>query len=302
MFANKKEYRRGTPRQPGKSWLSFGVRKQKGSRTKVKYLHLPLSASNELAISLRRFRTNKQRRSTLKKQVVFTIPYSPIREICITKARRKRSQKNKNFLQLLRNNAAIASLILVGLIGTVYFGLNLNKPVKLEPIVSAQTSVLKTASPPPVLKTFPRSDPTHVRITRLGMDAPLVPVGLKTDGAMEIPSSYGVAGWYNLAPTPGELGPAIIVGHVDSQSGPAVFWRLHEAQPGDIVEIDRSDSKTIKFKVDAIKRFPWGNLPTQEVYGDINYAGIRLMTCGGVFDRQTHHYDQNIVVFGSLVY
>ena len=81
----------------------------------------------------------------------------------------------------------------------------------------------------------------------------------------------------------------------------AVFWRLRELVPGDTFEIDRADGSTAKFKVDAVKQVPQSNFPTEEVYGNIDFAGIRLITCGGTFNRTTRHYSDNTIVFGSLI-
>lgn len=269
-------------------------------KPRVKRLHLSLTRTTRLVISLRRFKTNKARRSKLKQQIVFPARLFSTKEIAIEKIWRKRrmSRHSSPWQWQLRTQFAALTLIVLGIGGSLYFAANLNIHIALEPVVSAQTlATAETAPPSPT--TLPRSVPTQIRIARVGINAPITPVGLKFDKSMEIPA-YNQAGWYNLAPTPGELGPAIIVGHVDSPNGPAVFWRLRELQPGDIVEIDRADSKIVKFKIDKVKQFPSNNLPTQEIYGDIDHAGIRLMTCSGTFDRQTRRYDQNIVAFGSL--
>lgn len=193
-------------------------------------------------------------------------------------------------------------LVALGLSGAVYFGWQLNNPNQLKPISNNPVptpAVVQTASPD-IAKALPRSEPIRVRVAKLNIDSSLLSVGRETDGTMEVPARPDKVGWYQLAPTPGELGPAILVGHVDSPKGPAVFWRLRELAPGDLVEVDRADGKTVKFKVDSVKQFPQKSFPTQEVYGNINYPGIRLITCGGVFDRQIRQYSHNTVVFGSL--
>jgi sortase (surface protein transpeptidase) len=118
---------------------------------------------------------------------------------------------------------------------------------------------------------------------------------------METPNVLDyVTGWYKYSPTPGELGPAIIVGHVDSYKGISVFWRLRELVPGDTIDITRADGSVAKFQVNSLQQFDQTNFPTQAIYGDINYAGLRLITCGGTFNRKTGHYDHNMVVFASL--
>lgn len=129
-------------------------------------------------------------------------------------------------------------------------------------------------------------------------------LGQTADGALEVPAPgphYNEAAWYQYSPTPGSLGPAIILGHVDSAiDGPSVFFRLGELQPGDRVSITRADDSIAVFIVDEVHRYAKDNFPTELVYGDINHAGLRILTCGGAFDDTAGHYLDNIVVFGSL--
>lgn len=193
--------------------------------------------------------------------------------------------------------------IILGVGGMLYFVLQLNRPIVIERPIAANSV------PSPVIapinskfpESLPRSEPTRLRISKIDLDTTFVSVGRKIDGTMETPSRYDIVGWYTGAPTPGEIGPAIIVGHVDRVGGIAIFWRLRELLPGDIFEVDRADGKTVKFKVDEVKQLPQDGFPTEEVYGNINYAGIRLITCGGIFNRQSRQYSDNTVVYGSLV-
>lgn len=143
--------------------------------------------------------------------------------------------------------------------------------------------------------------PVHVDIPRLGIHAPLISVGLQADGTLAAPPlrQSRLAGWYAQGPTPGEVGPAILLGHVDSRRGPAVFFELGRARPGDRVEVTRRDRTVATFTVDSVERVPKSRFPTNQVYGDLTYAGIRLITCGGGFDG--HHYTGNVIVFGHLV-
>jgi sortase (surface protein transpeptidase) len=151
-------------------------------------------------------------------------------------------------------------------------------------------------------KTLSKSQPVRIKIQRLGINAPIINLGLKSDGSLGTPNSATETGWYKNSPTPGEIGPSIIVGHVDYVNyGPAVFWKLNQLVPGDIVEISRTDGSIAKFKVDSLKQFSQNNFPTEKVYGNINYAGIRLITCGGTFNSNTGHYSDNTVVFGRLL-
>jgi sortase (surface protein transpeptidase) len=147
---------------------------------------------------------------------------------------------------------------------------------------------------------LPRSGPLRLRIPAIRVDAPLVPLGLQPDGSMQVPADFAVAGWYVHAPTPGELGPAVLAGHVDSRAGPAVFYRLATLRPGDRVTVSRQDGRVAAFTVDRIARYPKARFPTTEVYGDLPYPGLRLITCGGSFDPGAGHYRDNVVVFASL--
>lgn len=115
-----------------------------------------------------------------------------------------------------------------------------------------------------------------------------------------MPTDFADAGWYVGAPTPGQLGPAVILGHIDSYRGPAVFFRLAALRPGDQITVNRADRTDAVFSVDAIRQYPKNHFPTKDVYGDIGYAGLRLISCGGQFDKAARSYDDNIVVFAHL--
>ena len=116
-----------------------------------------------------------------------------------------------------------------------------------------------------------------------------------------MPERYDIAAWYDGSPTPGERGPSVIVGHVDTYRGPAVFFYLKELQPGQKLYIDREDGSRVTFKVDRMILVDQDAFPTQEVYGNIDYAGLRLITCGGAFNPATGHYLQNTVIFATYV-
>jgi Sortase domain len=161
----------------------------------------------------------------------------------------------------------------------------------------APTPGLRTGRDPRVL---PRSEPVRLRIPSIGVDTALVRLGLDAAGVLEAPADFAVAGWFVHAPTPGELGPAIIAGHVDSKRGPAVFFRLHRLVPGDEIQVERADGRTAVFRVVAVERHPKEAFPTAAVYGDTDRAALRLITCGGAFDRASGHYRENLVAFARL--
>lgn len=118
---------------------------------------------------------------------------------------------------------------------------------------------------------------------------------------METPDDYVRAGWYKFSPTPGELGPSIITGHVDNYQGPAVFFYLKDLQPKQKILITREDESIVTFEVDDVELFDQNAFPTDRVYGNIDHAGLRLITCGGDFNVMTGRYLQNIVVYASYV-
>ena len=129
----------------------------------------------------------------------------------------------------------------------------------------------------------------------------LITLGLAGGGAMQVPSSTTVAGWYTGSPRPGSIGSAIIVGHIDSETGPGVFYRLSELRSGDDVFIKRADGTTAEFRVTSIQTYLKDQFPTEQVYGPTPDAELRLITCGGAFDSATGHYLSNIVVYATEV-
>ncbi|MEU5906160.1 class F sortase [Micromonospora sp. NPDC047467] len=158
--------------------------------------------------------------------------------------------------------------------------------------------------PPP--KKFPvlsASRPTSLAIHTIDLQAPVHDVGIASDGTIAVPDAGRAqeAGWYDQGPTPGQYGPAVIVGHVDTTSGPAVFHQLGELRSGDEIEVTRSDNSVAVFEVDSVERFDKERLPVDEVYGDFSRPGLRLITCGGRWVGGHTGYSDNVVVFASLV-
>jgi hypothetical protein len=140
-----------------------------------------------------------------------------------------------------------------------------------------------------------------VLIPAIGVDSDLMDLGLQDDGTLEVPPEGFPAGWFTGAPTPGELGPAILAGHVDWDGSPGVFYRLRDLVPGDEIRVVREDGSTVVFRIQRVDRFPKDDFPTEAVYGDLDHAGLRVITCGGSFDRLARSYEDNIVVFADLV-
>ena len=147
---------------------------------------------------------------------------------------------------------------------------------------------------------LPESHPVSVSIPSIGVRSKLVDLGLDADGALEVPRDPALAGWFSRGAAPGALGPAVIAGHVTWDGAPAVFRRLGTLQRGDEVAVTRKDGKTAIFTVSRVARFSKSHFPTHAVYGAIDHAGLRLITCGGTYDAARHRYLDNVVVFARL--
>jgi Sortase domain len=149
---------------------------------------------------------------------------------------------------------------------------------------------------------MPASEPVRVEISRIGVRASVLPVGKNRDGTVGVPPLHRPhhAGWYRHGPAPGSRGAAVLLGHYDDLRGPAVFYRLGEVRPGDVVRVVRRDRRVAVFRVDATEQVPKGRFPHQRVYGPVRYAGLRLVTCGGTFDHAAHSYRDNVIVYAHL--
>ena len=142
--------------------------------------------------------------------------------------------------------------------------------------------------------------PAAVRIPSLGVSSTLEELRVEPSGALGVPVDYDRAGWYADGPAPGEVGPAIIAGHVDSTTGPAVFFRLAELEVGDEVVVDTDTGRSLTFTVTALTQSAKATFPTADVYSTVPRPELRLITCAGVFDRSVGHYTDNLVVFAAL--
>ena len=142
--------------------------------------------------------------------------------------------------------------------------------------------------------------PRRIDIPSIGVSAPIDPLGRNRDGTMAVPKKFHRTGYYTGRPKPGEVGPAIIVGHVNSKRGPAVFARLRDLQPGAEVVVARADGSRITFVIDRVEQHPKNAFPTEKVYGPTPDATLRLITCGGSFDRDTGHHRDNFIAFAHM--
>ena len=168
------------------------------------------------------------------------------------------------------------------------------------PAVDVTVAGRPTPSPEGAPNPLPRSAPARLEIPKIGVRTGLVPLGVEPDGALQVPTDFAVAGWYTLGPTPGQVGPAVVAGHIDSYRGPAVFFRLSALRPGDQVRVARQDGLVAVFRVYAVGRYPKTAFPTGQVYANTDVPELRLITCGGAFDARARSYVDNVVVYAAL--
>ena len=141
--------------------------------------------------------------------------------------------------------------------------------------------------------------PVRLRIPSIDVDTGLEALGRAPDQSIEVPRQPSSAGWWAGGPRPGQVGPAVILGHVDSKTGPAVFFRLGELEAGDEVLVERADGTTARFLVTTLERYHKAEFPSELVYYPTVEPELRLVTCGGPFDPSTGHYRDNLVVFAA---
>jgi hypothetical protein len=161
-----------------------------------------------------------------------------------------------------------------------------------EPLLVPEPRPERTPEPP----VLPSGTPLRVEIDAIGVDAELVELGLQPDGAMEVPD-FGWAGWYTEGPPPGLPGPAVIAAHVDSRAGPDVFFRLRELVAGDEVRVRYDSGDEVVFTVATSERVPKDELPGDRIWPVTADPLLTLITCGGEFDRQVRHYEDNVIVY-----
>ncbi|WP_219413341.1 class F sortase [Pseudonocardia nigra] len=167
-------------------------------------------------------------------------------------------------------------------------------PVAHTPAPSEQAAA-------PVAALAP-AEPVNLAVSAIGVDTgPLLALGIDPEGALEVPPDALTAGWFTLGPTPGATGPAVIAAHVDYAGVPGVFSRLHELAPGDEVRVRRADGTEAVFATYRVDRYAKADFPTERVYGDTDGPELRLITCGGAFDRGTGQYADNVVAYARLV-
>jgi hypothetical protein len=211
----------------------------------------------------------------------------------------------------IRNSRAAAFSLVLAVLGATITTFGLLTDDALPPPEVAALAWENVPAPSPGATTAPaksgglrRSPPARLDIPAIGVHTAVAAIGLRRDGTLDTPPlrSDAPAGWYRGSPTPGEPGPAIVVGHVDTaRDGPAVFFRLRELKAGDTLSVRRTDRSVARFKVTKVASYLKKAFPSDEVYGPTAVPALRLITCGGSFDRDRGSYRSNIVVFAVAV-
>ena len=205
--------------------------------------------------------------------------------------------------RLLAAAALGAGLVAVG-VGAAGLTVSTLSPAHAAPLPARPVPIPaptgRTVLPASLATGQQAARPTWLSIPSIGIRTRLIRLGVNSDGTLQVPSSTTVAGWYTGSPRPGTVGSAIIAGHVDSRSGPGIFFWLRTLRPGDRVYVGRADGTMAVFTVTRIKKFAKDQFPTAAVYGPVPDAELRLITCGGIFDRSLGSYLSNVVVFARL--
>jgi hypothetical protein len=216
--------------------------------------------------------------------------------------------------------ALALALVLVG-VGSLFLGLKGHNQPLPGPVAAPKASPPKSQAPgsaattttttvttttptstPAVLEQFAlRSTPVRLSVPAIALNVSLSTLGLNANGTVQVPTNIQQPGWYRVGPSPGQDGSAVILGHVDSNQGPAVFFKLRTLVPGDMVDVSLADGASAQFKVTFVAMYSKTSFPDQEVYGGQGHSSLQLVTCGGAFDSHTGHYLSNVVVFTSLV-
>ncbi|HEX2069518.1 MAG TPA: class F sortase [Actinomycetota bacterium] len=196
---------------------------------------------------------------------------------------------------------AIAVLLLFGLPARVaqgpFRGVDVQSQTEADKKVKRAAKLACTKNP----DGLPKGAPCRITIRSIGVDAPVIKLGLRSDGTLQVPLVYSEAGWWKGGAKPGQIGSSVIVGHVDNRRGPAVFYKLPKLKSGDIVTISRVDKKPVRYVIEDLGVWAKSNFPSEIVYGPTPISELRLITCGGVFNRSTGHYTDNIIAFGRMI-
>jgi len=222
-------------------------------------------------------------------------------------------------LQRRRHRAAALGLVGLALIAAAFVGrpsqgaqldirsqdvrvLPVPNAPKAHAVVTAARVEVKPPRPRQVRRVWRQlPPPVHLSIPAIGSASQMIPLGRNADGTIQTPSNTVETGWFKSGPGPGELGPAVVVGHVDSYRGPGVFFHLRALRRGDAINVTLANGHKLRFLVTGSKDVSKSSFPTNLVFARTTVPTLRLITCGGQFDRSTGHYLNNYIVFARLV-
>jgi sortase (surface protein transpeptidase) len=190
-------------------------------------------------------------------------------------------------------------LLACGLTGVLLARHSGYTPPRVAPVKPVLPPVGHPQTPPPETSDQV-SPPVSITIPVIGVRAQIIHLGVTKSGALQVPSTTTVAGWYTGSPRPGAIGSSIIAGHIDSYVGPGIFYHLGSLRPGDKVYVKEKDGRLAIFSVNKVREYPKIDFPTLRVYGATPTPQLRLITCGGTFDPQTGHYLSNVIVYATM--
>ena len=219
-------------------------------------------------------------------------------------AGRKHRRPHLGLLALFGRPAVVAAGIGLVLAGSGVAGLLMAShrgytPPRVGPVKPVLAPVGRPQTPVPQTSAH-ASAPVSLTIPSIGVRSRLIRLGITKSGALQVPATTTVAGWYTGSPRPGAIGSSVIVGHVDSLTGPGIFYRLHLLHPRNLIYVRQQDGRLAVFRVNSVHQYTKRGFPTVKVYGPAPTPQLRLITCGGTFDVQTGHYLSNIVVYATM--
>ena len=199
-----------------------------------------------------------------------------------------------------RTGAAVLAILTAAAL-TSCASVQMTEPAATEPVHGADAHHTTNPASPDQVSAVPVV-PEHLRIRAIQVSTTVVQLGLNRDRTVEVPRDPDKAGWFDQGPAPGQLGSSVILGHVDSRRGPAIFYLLHTLRPGNRVEVRLSDGAVADFAVERVVTYPNREFPARRVYaGDPRRRALTLVTCGGAYDPNAGGYQSNVVVYTKLL-
>lgn len=197
--------------------------------------------------------------------------------------------------------AAVVAALGAVLVVAAVLAFSPHSPEQVAPPSATPVEIAPPSATAPSGGGLPAAKPASLSIPAIGVRADAIKdLGLTSGGALEVPGDATTVGWFTGAPSPGEAGPAVLAAHVDYKHVPGAFSRLKELRPGEQARVGRADGRTAVFTVYRVERYAKAQFPTDQVYGDTAGPELRLITCGGEFDRSSGNYLDNVVVFARL--